>query len=218
MLALLALASLIAPAILALQVLQGEVTDGLAIAIGSMALFMLVLTRMAQLVRRVEAQAGQLRDLVTIDELTGLANRRGWTAALAAALERARRDDEPLSIAMIDLDHFKRFNDERGHQAGDRLLRSASAAWRGVLRAADQIARYGGEEFIVLLQGTDADGAEALVERLRPVTPGGQTFSAGIATWTSSETSDELIARADRALYAAKESGRNRTAIDAVVG
>jgi diguanylate cyclase (GGDEF)-like protein len=214
MLALLALASLIAPAILMLQVLEGEVTDGLAIAIGSMALFLLVTTRMAQLLRHVEAQARQLRGLVTIDDLTGLANRRGWTAALTAAIERARRDDEPLSVAMIDLDHFKRFNDDYGHQAGDALLRGAAIAWSEALRAGDQIARYGGEEFIVLLHATDADAAEPIIERLRSVTPAGQTFSAGIAAWTTPETSDELIARADRALYVAKQSGRNRITVD----
>jgi diguanylate cyclase (GGDEF)-like protein len=215
MLALLALASLIAPGVLALQVIAGDVTDGPAIAIGAMAMFLLVLARMAQLVRHVETQARQLRDLVTIDELTGLANRRGWSAALAAAIERARRDDEPLSVAMIDLDRFKRYNDDFGHQAGDRLLRGAAAAWRGALRAVDQIARYGGEEFIVLLPATDAEGAAAMVERLRAVTPAAQTFSAGVATWASPETSDELIARADRALYLAKAGGRDRTSLAA---
>jgi diguanylate cyclase (GGDEF)-like protein len=211
MLGLLSAASLIAPGILAVQVVHGEVTDGLAIAIGSTALFLLVVTRMAQLVRHVEAQAAQLRDLATIDELTGLPNRRGWTAALSVALEQARRDGTPLSVAMIDLDHFKRFNDELGHQAGDRLLRGAAAAWRDALRGADQIARYGGEEFIVLLTGADAATAERVLERLRPATPAGQTFSAGVATWAAPETSEELIARADRALYGAKESGRDRT-------
>jgi diguanylate cyclase (GGDEF)-like protein len=217
-LALLALASLIAPAILALQVLEGEVTDGLAIAIGSMALFLLVVTRMAQLVRHVEAQARQLRELATIDDLTGLRNRRGWDATLSVALDRARRDGQPLAVAMLDLDHFKRFNDEFGHQAGDRLLRTAAAAWKDALRAADQIARYGGEEFIVLLHDADGAGAHGTLERLRLATPAGQTFSAGLATWDATESSDELIARADRALYAAKQSGRNRTVVaDAVV-
>jgi diguanylate cyclase (GGDEF)-like protein len=187
------------------------VTDGLAIAIGSTALFMLVVTRMAQLLRHVESQAAQLRDLATIDELTGLPNRRGWAAALSAAIEHGRRNGTPLSIAMIDLDHFKRFNDEFGHQAGDRLLRGAAAAWRDVLRAADQIARYGGEEFIVLLHDADATDAERMLARLRPATPAGQTFSAGVATWNPPETSDELIARADRALYRAKQAGRDRT-------
>jgi diguanylate cyclase len=213
MLALLSGVSLIAPGILALQVVRGRVTDGLAIAIGSTALFMLVVTRMAQLVRHVESQAAQLRDLATIDELTGLPNRRGWGAAMAAAVERSRRDGTPLAVALIDLDHFKRFNDELGHQAGDRLLRGAAAAWRDALRGADQIARYGGEEFIVLLHNADAAHAELVLERLRPVTPAGQTFSAGVATWTTPETSDELIARADRALYRAKDAGRNRTVV-----
>jgi diguanylate cyclase len=217
MLGLLTLASLIAPGILALQVAKGEVTDGLAIAIGSMALFLLVVTRMAQLLRHVESQARQLRDLATIDDLTGLPNRRGWSAALLSAIELARREDEPLSVAMIDLDHFKRFNDEFGHQAGDRMLRGAAAAWKDVLRAADQIARYGGEEFIVLLHHVDGAAAEAMLERLRPVTPAGQTFSAGVATWNSLETSDELIARADSALYRAKHAGRNGTVVDSAV-
>ena len=216
MLGLLTLASLIAPGILALQVAKGDVTDGVAIAIGSMALFLLVVTRMAQLLRHVESQARQLRDLATIDDLTGLPNRRGWSAALATAIELARREDEPLSVAMIDLDHFKRFNDEFGHQAGDRMLRSAAAAWKDVLRAADHIARYGGEEFIVLLHHVDGEGARAMLERLRPVTPAGQTFSAGVATWNPPETSDQLITRADRALYRAKDAGRNGTIVDSV--
>jgi diguanylate cyclase (GGDEF)-like protein len=213
MLATLSAASLIAPGILALQVVEGEVTDGLAIAIGSTALFLLVVTRMAQLVRHVEAQAAQLRDLATIDELTGLPNRRGWATALSVAMEQARRDGAPLSVALIDLDHFKRFNDEFGHQAGDRLLRGAAAAWRDALRGGDQIARYGGEEFVVLLNHIDATAADAVLDRLRAVTPAGQTFSAGVATWIAPETSDELIARADRALYGAKESGRDRTVV-----
>jgi diguanylate cyclase (GGDEF)-like protein len=217
MLALLSAASLIAPGILALQVLTGEVTDGLAIAIGSAALFMLVVARMAQLVRHVESQAAQLRDLATIDELTGLPNRRGWGAALSVAMEEARRDGTTLSVAMIDLDHFKRFNDELGHQAGDRLLRGAAAAWRDALRGADQIARYGGEEFIVLLRHADGATAERVLNRLRPATPHGQTFSAGVATWATDETADELIARADRALYRAKQAGRDRVVFADVV-
>jgi diguanylate cyclase len=215
MLGLLTAASLIAPAILALQVFEGEVTDGLAIAIGSTALFLLVVTRMAHLLRHVESQALRLRELATIDELTGLPNRRGWSAALPVAIERARRDCTLLSIALIDLDHFKRFNDQLGHQAGDRLLRSAAAVWKDALRGGDEIARYGGEEFIVLLHGADADGAQHLIERLRSITPAGQTFSAGVATWSSPETSDELIARADRALYRAKAAGRDRTVLAA---
>jgi diguanylate cyclase (GGDEF)-like protein len=111
---------------------------------------------------------------------------------------------------MVDLDHFKRFNDEFGHQAGDRLLKAAAAAWREQLRAVDHLARYGGEEFILLLPAADTLAADAIVARLLAATPAGQTFSAGIATWDGAETSDELVARADAALYAAKKAGRNR--------
>jgi PleD family two-component response regulator len=125
-LALLAVASLIAPAILAYQVWRHQVTDGVAIAVGSMTLFLLVVTRMAQLLRQIERQSKQLSQLTRVDELTGLPNRRAWSAELPAAIERACRDRVALSVALLDLDHFKRFNDEYGHQAGDRLLKTAT--------------------------------------------------------------------------------------------
>jgi diguanylate cyclase (GGDEF)-like protein len=215
LLVLLTVASLIAPAILAYQVWHRQVTDGVAIVIGSVALFLLVVTRMAQLLRQIERQSRQLSQLTRVDELTGLPNRRAWSAELPAAIERARRDQVALSIALLDLDHFKRFNDEYGHQAGDRLLKSATAAWCTKLRAVDQLARYGGEEFIVLLPGAAAELATGVLERLRGVTPAGQTFSAGVAAWDGNETSNELIARADRALYQAKHAGRDRILVAA---
>jgi diguanylate cyclase (GGDEF)-like protein len=210
MLALLTTASLIAPCVLLVEVSNDRVTDGVAIAVCSAALFLLVVTRMAQLLRQVEAQAGNLRQLARVDELTGLPNRRAWTSDIAVAIDRARRDRVPLSVAMIDLDHFKRFNDEFGHPAGDRLLKAAAAAWGEQLRAVDRMARYGGEEFILLFNGSNADQATEVLARLRGVTPLGQTFSGGVATWDGSETSDALVARADVALYAAKTSGRDR--------
>jgi diguanylate cyclase len=210
LLVLLTSASLIAPGVLLIQATAGQVTDGVAIAIGSTALFLLVVTRMAQLLRQVEAQAGRLRELAGVDELTGLANRRGWTAELSSTLERARRDGGELTVAMIDLDHFKRFNDELGHPAGDRLLKDAATLWREQLRTVDQLARYGGEEFIVLFHGADVETANEALARLRTVTPAGQTFSGGVARWNGTETSDELVARADRALYVAKSAGRDR--------
>jgi diguanylate cyclase (GGDEF)-like protein len=195
-----------------------QVTDGVAIAIGSMTLFLLVVTRMAQLLRQIERQSKQLSQLSRVDELTGLPNRRAWSAELPAAIERARRDRVALSVALLDPDHFKRFNDEYGHQAGDRLLKSATAAWSAKLRAVDQLARYGGEEFIVLLPGATAELAAGVLERLRGVTPAGQTFSAGVAAWDGNETSEELIARADRALYQAKDAGRDRILAAAQAG
>jgi diguanylate cyclase (GGDEF)-like protein len=208
-------ATLIAPVILMSEVLDDSLSRhrAAAVSIGSVALFVLVVTRMALLVRQVERQAGQLRALAREDALTGLPNRRAWSDELPAAIERARRDRVTLSVAMIDLDRFKNFNDEFGHQAGDRLLKSAASAWTAQLRAVDQLARYGGEEFIVLLPGVDAGLGCELVSRLREATPLGQTFSAGLAVWDGVETSDELIARADVALYAAKEGGRARTSV-----
>ena len=213
LLGLLTVASLIAPAILAYQVWRRQVTDGIAIVIGSVALFLLVVTRMAQLLRQIEQQSRRLGELSRVDELTGLPNRRAWSAELPAAIERARRDQLDLSIAMLDLDHFKRFNDEYGHQAGDRLLKGATAAWSTRLRAVDRLARYGGEEFIVLLPGAAGQLATGVLERLRGATPAGQTFSAGVATWDGNETSETLIARADRALYQAKQAGRDRIVV-----
>lgn len=210
MLGLLTTASLIAPCVLLVEVHNDQITDGVAIAVCSAALFLLVVTRMAQLLRQVEAQAGHLRELARVDELTGLPNRRTWSSDIAEAVDRARRDGLPLSVAMIDLDHFKRFNDEFGHPAGDRLLKGAAAAWQEELRAVDRMARYGGEEFVLLFDGSNADQATEVLTRLQAVTPLGQTFSGGVATWDSDETSEALVARADVALYAAKIGGRDR--------
>jgi len=100
-----------------------------------------------------------------------------------------------------------------GHQAGDRLLKEAAAAWTEQIRQIDVLARYGGEEFIVLLPGCDQSAAEVIVRRLRAATPDGQTFSAGIAMWDGRETADQLVARADEALYRAKEAGRDRSVV-----
>lgn len=209
-LSMLTLASLIAPLLLIFQVLRHQVTDGLAIAVGCMALILLVITRMMQLLRQLEQQTARIRELSHTDELTGLPNRRAWTVELPRAIEQARRNTVALSVAMIDLDRFKVFNDTYGHPAGDRLLKAAGAAWQERLRAADYLARYGGEEFLVLLPDADAALAHQVIDRLRDTTPLGQTFSAGVATWDGTETSDELVARADAALYVAKQDGRNR--------
>jgi diguanylate cyclase (GGDEF)-like protein len=115
-----------------------------------------------------------------------------------------------VCVAMIDLDRFKRFNDELGHQAGDRLLKEAAAAWRSELRSTDTLARYGGEEFAALLPGCDPDQGVRLLERLRAATPAGQTCSAGVASWDGTEDAAALVARADAALYEAKSAGRDR--------
>ena len=121
-----------------------------------------------------------------------------------------RRHGGELCLAMLDLDRFKAFNDHHGHQAGDQLLAATAVAWRPALRTTDTLARYGGEEFAVLLPHSDEEGARVVVERLLEVVPLGQTASAGIAIWDGSESAGELLARADAALYAAKNAGRAR--------
>jgi len=151
----------------------------------------------------------RLSDLAETDELTGLPNRRTWDAKIRGAVGYATRTRRPLCVAIVDLDHFKHFNDRHGHQAGDRLLKSAASAWRMELRETDTLARYGGEEFAVVLPGCSADVAEVVLERLREVTPESQTCSVGLAEWSAGESEADLVARADVALYDAKRAGRD---------
>jgi diguanylate cyclase (GGDEF)-like protein len=156
----------------------------------------------------------RLDELAHTDALSGLPNRRAWNLALAAELARAARAPRPVSVALLDLDHFKAVNDTHGHSAGDRLLRECAAAWRSRLRAGDVLARIGGDEFAVLLPDCPESEAIAIVERLNG---GAQTRSAGLATWDGREDADQLMLRADRSLYAAKAAGRDRLHADAPV-
>ena len=203
-------ALLMAPAVMVAEISRGQFHHGLAIGACSAVMSVLVVTRLTQLLRQSEAQANQVRELSRRDELTGLPNRRAWIDELPRALESARQTGKPISVGMLDLDHFKSFNDAYGHPAGDRLLKEAAAAWHGGLRGSDILARYGGEEFIVLLPGADVEQAMMVLGRVLTMTPSAQTFSAGVATWNGAETSEDLIARADAALYAAKHGGRNQ--------
>jgi diguanylate cyclase (GGDEF)-like protein len=157
----------------------------------------------ADLLARLEVSA-------RTDDLTGLPNRRAWDEQLPRELARAEREETAVCVAMLDLDHFKDFNDDRGHQAGDRLLKQTAAAWAMQLRSTDMLARYGGEEFALVLPGCTVSDAQLLVERLRAAMPEGQTVSAGIAAWDRKETPELLIGRADRALYSAKKAGRDQ--------
>ncbi|WP_083972517.1 GGDEF domain-containing protein [Actinoplanes awajinensis] len=212
LLVVLTVTSLIGPALLLLQSLRHQVTDALAIAIGCISVFLLVLTRMSQLLTQLDLQTEKVRELAVTDELTGLPNRRSWNTELPRTMEQARRTGNPLTVALIDIDHFKNFNDTYGHPAGDRLLKEATAAWQHELRTVDHLARFGGEEFVLALPDATAAQARVIVDRMRLATPLGQTFSAGIAGWDPAETSDELTARADTALYQAKNAGRNQIA------
>jgi diguanylate cyclase (GGDEF)-like protein/PAS domain S-box-containing protein len=156
-----------------------------------------------RLLARVEAMA-------RTDGLTGLPNRRAWDEELRREVARAARSGHALAVVLLDLDRFKDFNDEHGHQEGDRLLQEGAMAWREVLRVTDFIARYGGEEFGVLLPAASPEGAVEVVERLRQATPMGQTCSAGIAFFDPPDTPEEVLRRADAALYRAKREGRDR--------
>lgn len=158
---------------------------------------------------------GQLAHLAFTDELTGLPNRRAWNRSLSRELTRAKHTGEPLTIAIIDLDRFKQYNDRYGHQAGDLLLQRAAACWRRELRDNAILARYGGEEFALALSDCRVEQALAAAKRLRGATPSGQTCSIGVAQWNGIESGHALVAHADSALYEAKAAGRDRAiAID----
>ncbi len=173
--------------------------------------------------RRREVEA-ELERLANTDGLTGLMNRRTFDATLLHEWRNARREQAPLSLAFLDVDHFKAYNDRYGHPAGDEVLRwLASVLRRGAARPRDRIARYGGEEFVILLPGTDAAGAYALAEKIRQTVQalavahegnpsGAQTVSIGLASVVpaGAMVPGDLIAQADAALYRAKQAGRNR--------
>lgn len=155
-----------------------------------------------------------LSDAADRDPLTGVANRRAWERALDAFIERAPAQSGALHIGIIDLDHFKRYNDTHGHAAGDELLRAATDAWTAVLRRDDLLARIGGEEFAFLVvDATDAQ-ADELADRLRRAVPGDSTCSIGLSRRIDGEPFAVTLERADRALYEAKRGGRDRVRRD----
>lgn len=170
----------------------------------------------------------QLKDIATLDSLTGIPNRRYFDDTLAAEWKRCLRTDTPLSIVLSDVDFFKQFNDIYGHQAGDACLKAvASTLSESLFRVEDSVARYGGEEFVAILPGTDADGAFAVAERMRQSARelciphergiGGQlSCSFGVASTRPrpDKAPQQLLRLADAGLYAAKRGGRNRVEIN----
>ena len=179
----------------------------------------------------LEAANARLETLSYADALTGVANRRAFERALDVEWRRGIRSHEPLTLLLIDIDHFKGFNDAYGHQAGDTCLATvAEALGACVRRAADCVARYGGEEFAALLPATDVAGGRAIAERMRAAVEALQlastageggivTVSIGYATIHATDSNDpaDLVAAADAALYEGKRLGRNRVAVAAVV-
>jgi diguanylate cyclase len=157
-----------------------------------------------------------------LDPLTKIYNRKAFDEGIVRALREADLGDEPLCLMLIDIDHFKRFNDTWGHQTGDQVLRLVAMTLKSNIKGRDMAARYGGEEFAAILPDTDIDGALALAEHIRKAIQskellkrstneklGRVTASFGVARFRKGETASALIERADRGLYAAKHRGRN---------
>jgi len=164
----------------------------------------------------------RIEELAELDELTGAFNRRCIMRMLDDEIARAQRNRTPFSVALIDLDWFKRINDAYGHPTGDEVLRTFAITIFANIRAIDRLGRYGGEEFLLILPDTTRDTAARILDRQRDIVAGldwsafshgmNVTISAGVAALGPSETADALLARADSALYKAKAQGRNRIA------
>lgn len=194
--------------------------------------------RFSSLVHDLEAQVGQrtaeledvnellsranrkLERISRLDPLTGLLNRRAFEAAAETERQRFERHATPLSVLLADIDHFKAFNDQYGHDCGDRVLKDVAALLRQHTRDIDHVARWGGEEFVLLLPGTNLEGALRIGERIRRQVEdygaeyGGRqldvTLTIGAAAYRNGETLEACVARADAALYRGKRAGRNR--------
>jgi diguanylate cyclase (GGDEF)-like protein len=178
---------------------------------GHATLLVLVGITVAMALRALTRETQKLNERLyrdaTADDLTGLLNRRGWRQSAERELVRATRRGASVGLLLLDLDNLKEINDSRGHDEGDRVLRETADRMRSALRAGDVLARLGGDEFGALL--VDIPEAQALtaIDRLRQMTPQLGSFSAGAAIWNGSESLDELLRRADVALYTAKTDG-----------
>lgn len=174
-------------------------------------------------IKELEQELNQVSELVQQDQLTGALNRRGMDAAFEREATRADRSQHPLCVALLDIDNFKRLNDTLGHQAGDQALVHLSSVIKETLRPSDSVARYGGEEFIIILPEVGLEEAAATVERLqRELTKKFflhendrvlVTFSAGVAQRAPEEPQENVIGRADKAMYEAKKTGKNRVVV-----
>lgn len=183
------------------------------VAVATVAMVTLTTERIRRVVRQVEHQALELEARARTDELTRLPNRRAGQRMLTTAIADAHGSD--LAVAIIDIDHFKAYNDSFGHLQGDRLLRAAGMAWTSALGHHGSIYRHGGEEFVVILPEATQSEAHAALARMRAATPRGQSFSAGLVMLRPGDDTLSLLARADASLYAAKAAGRGRTMLSA---
>ncbi len=191
-----------------------------ALVMGFVGVTLMTMQRILAVSREHEARA---QHLATLDELTGLLNRRAFNAIAERDIAHARRHRHSLCLAMIDLDHFKRLNDSYGHRFGDQVLRAFADGCKAQLRSSDVLARYGGEEFVLLLPDTEPGEARTMLDRARSTvaatvfgagaTPVALTFSAGLAQARAGDDIDSLLGRADRALYRAKAAGRDQVVL-----
>ena len=174
--------------------------------------------------RQLESANTKLQELALRDGLTGLLNRRYWESCLEREFARHQRYDNPVSLVIFDIDHFKRVNDTYGHQTGDEVIRETARITSQLVRETDFAGRYGGEEFVVLLPGTTLDGAAQFAERLRSTIERQQldyqgspltfTVSLGVATLADDMAGYKaLLERADKALCQSKEGGRNQVTV-----
>ena len=178
---------------------------------------------LTQRVNELESEMQRLSSEVSTDQLTQIANRRGLLQAFDAERARLERSEATLSVGLLDIDNFKRLNDELGHGAGDEALKSLAAIVSKTLRPTDHVARYGGEEFVVLLPDTPVVDAQQILSRLQRSLTGGLfmheqkqvfvTFSAGVTAYRAGERIEEALERADQGLYEAKRTGKNRTCL-----
>jgi len=177
-----------------------------------------------RLLSELEEKNRELQELAYYDPLTGLPNRRFFFEHASLIFEEVKRYEKPLSLLVMDIDHFKKINDTYGHDVGDLVLKTFAGVLRGIVRQSDICARFGGEEFVVLLPNTDLEGAKVLAERIRTAVAKNMvehgsivivfTVSIGISQYRKGMQSiDELIKEADIALYRAKEGGRNRVEV-----
>ena len=201
-----------------------EAEARVAIFIGTAITGVSVAAMMAALRQRLDAHVAGLRRLAATDTLTGTLNHGAFRAELDAALEEARVTGAPMSLLMIDIDHFKSVNDSYGHLEGDRMLRLVSGLLVAHKRRDDALGRIGGEEFALLLRGADASAAQLVAGRIRSalraatiLTPASLTLSVGIAERSARVASSQaLLAAADRALYLAKDRGRDQAVLERV--
>ncbi len=166
-----------------------------------------------RLVMEIRKLVARLNEVIRLDPLTGISNRRAWDEELARELSRAKRSGKPVSIAVLDIDNFRAFNDGNGHRAGDQFLKDVAAVGTEQIKDVDLIARYGDDEFALLLTDCPLSEAHAIIKSIRCAAFENQTCSVGVACWDGSETAEELVMRANNALDEASKTEADRAVL-----